>query len=354
LASIFAFACGAKVPASFTPPPPHASFEDIEVRDHADADEIVVLAFGDAGMGSNDQRDVGRRMAEVCASVGCDMALMLGDNFYDRGVRAPEDERWDRVFLERFEEPYGPLGRLDMWAVAGNHDWYRGRSSIDTQIAYSRRSERWRMPSYDYAVAGLPEWISIYGLDTPLIDNRVSIGQMERAEAKLCGAPGWRILVGHHPVLTSGRHANRDGIIPSINRAVMPLIEKCGVRLYLSGHDHHQEHLTDGSFHQIIQGAAGGTRTVSKRPTHQRGTQQFAAQRFGFSVLRIRRQAIEVQFYGYPPGRPHAFGVIYETSIEATGPAELSPRLFSECDVAACSRADGIDGADLSLERHLR
>jgi hypothetical protein len=202
-----------------------------------------------------------------------------------------------------------------MWVVAGNHDWYRGRESVDTQIAYSRRSDRWRMPAYDYAVPGLPDWLSIYGLDTTILDNGVSIGQLDRAEAELCGAGGWKTLFGQHPVLTSGRHANRDGAVPRVNRAVRPLIERCGSDLHLSGHDHHQEHLIDDGFHQIIQGAAGGTRDVDERPADHPGTQLFAARQYGFAILRIRREAIDVAFYGYEPGRRQEFGVIYETTI---------------------------------------
>jgi len=61
---------------------------------------------------------------------------MLGDNFYNRGVNAPNNGEWDLAFDHKFEKPYAGLGRLDMWAVAGNHDWYKGRESIDTQVAY--------------------------------------------------------------------------------------------------------------------------------------------------------------------------------------------------------------------------
>jgi len=315
LAGLFLVACGARVPSDFTPAPVPASIDEIEITDHRGQDELVALVFGDAGTGSDDQREVGRRMAEVCSDVGCDLALILGDNFYDRGVRSPDNGRWDPAFVEKFEEPYNGLGRLDMWAVAGNHDWYRGPSSIDTQIAYSERSERWRMLAYDYAVPDLPEWLRIYALDTTIIDTGVDIGQLDRAEAELCGSAGWKILVGHHPLLTTGRHADRNGEVPRVNRAVRPLVEQCGVQLYLSGHDHHQEHLTADGFDQIIQGAAGGTRAVGERPADQRGIQRFAARKYGFAILHIRPDVIDVSFYGYEPGRREAFDVIYETSI---------------------------------------
>ena len=158
-----------------------------------------------------------------------------------------------------------------MWAVAGNHDWYKGRDSIDTQVAYSEHSERWRMLGYDYAVPHLPEWLHIYGLDTVIIDNGVQMGQLDRANAALCDATGWKILFGHHAVFTSGHHANRNGVVPRVEQALVPLIETCGVDLLLSGHDHHQEHLIADGFHQIIQGAAGKLRSVGRRASDHEG-----------------------------------------------------------------------------------
>ncbi len=310
-------ACGARVPVTFSPSPPRLSPADVTIKNHRNADEVVVLVFGDAGSGSDDQREVGRRMGEVCRKAGCDLALMLGDNFYNRGVNAPRNGRWDSAFDRKFEQPYEDLGRLDMWAVAGNHDWYKGRESVDTQIAYSERSQRWRMLGYDYAVPDLPDWLHIYGLDTVIIDKGVNIGQLERAETALCDATGWKILFGHHAVFTSGRHANGGGVVPRVAQAVRPFIQACGVDLLLSGHDHHQEHLVANGFHQIIQGAAGKRRSVGKRSSDDEAAQVFAAGQFGFGVLRIRRETIDMTFYGYEPGRPDEFEVIYEATIEA-------------------------------------
>jgi hypothetical protein len=309
--------CGARVPANFSPPPPRLAAAEAAIADHTGNDEIVVLVFGDAGTGSDDQHEIGRRMAEVCGATGCDLALMLGDNFYWRGVDPPRGGRWDSAFAEKFEEPYAGLGRLDMWAVAGNHDWYKGRASIDTQIAYTQRSERWRMLAYDYAVPGLPAWLHIYGLDTVIIDTGGDIGQIARAEAALCGTSGWKLVFGHHPIYTSGGHADSNGAVPSMEERLLPLVEDCGIDLLLSGHDHHQEHLAADGFHQIIQGTGGKVRPVEQRPARHEASQRFAASKYGFAILRIRPDAIEATFYGYERGAPEEFGVIYETTITA-------------------------------------
>jgi hypothetical protein len=277
--------------------------------DLRDRDELTFLILGDNGTGKRDQYEVGERMARECeARGGCDFALMLGDNIYYTGVRparAVDGETiHDAQFETKFEAPYRALGRLDFWVVPGNHDW---RGSIEAQIAYTRASERWRMPSPDYAVPRLPDWIHVYGLDTVALLADRDEQQVERARDALCGRPGWRLLSGHHPVYTSGKHAARDGSTPGMpDRLLEPLIERCGVHFYLAGHDHHQEHLTAPGFEQIVQGAAAklrGLRVIEGRPTGVR--QLFVDVRFGFGVARATPEMLELRFFGYDDTSPY-------------------------------------------------
>lgn len=48
----------------------------------ADPSVLRVLAFGDAGTGSSTQYEIAETMHRVCEKEFCDMAIMLGDNFY--------------------------------------------------------------------------------------------------------------------------------------------------------------------------------------------------------------------------------------------------------------------------------
>lgn len=322
--------CWARVPAVFEPPPPRlapATLAAHDLRADSDARErVVMLVFGDSGSGSANQYEVGRRMAQACAARGCDLALMLGDNFYNNGVHPPRGGVWDAAFERKFEEPYAQLTGLQFWAIAGNHDWHGGRESVDTEVAYSRRSERWRMPAYDYAVPELPEWLHVYALDTVVLLADVDIGQRRRARAALCGAPGWRIVMGHHPIYSTGHHAGPSGENADARDALLPLFDECDVDLYLSGHEHHQEHLQSGALHQIVQGAAGKLRSIGKRASTTPARQLFAAARFGFAILEISPQAIEVEFFGYPEGNPQAYGSIYRATIPARAPAAADRR----------------------------
>jgi hypothetical protein len=274
------------------------------VADHRQATELTFLVFGDSGTGEEDQRRVGRDMAAVCrASGGCDFALLAGDLIYMSGVRPPRKSptgEWvhDSQFAEKFEIPYTPLGRLDFWAVPGNHDW-RITDSVDNEVLYTYASERWRMPAHDYAVPQLPPWIHIYGLASTKLFHGVDDGQIERAEAGLCGREGWRLLFGHHPIYSSGAHADDRGLIEMRLALLDSLIEACGVHLYFSGHDHHQEHLSAGSFEQIIQGAAASPREFGQAPRVEGVQRLVASDRLGFALVRVTPQRLELRFFGH-------------------------------------------------------
>jgi len=324
--TLAATGCWARVPSSFDPPPPRLDSGGLAVNDLRDREIVTLLALGDGGTGTTSQFEVGRQMARICEARDCDLAVTLGDNFYERGVSPPRDGVWDEAFVRMFEAPYQELGAVQFWAVTGNHDWYGGRDSVDTMIAYSTRSDRWRMPSYDYAIPRLPAWLTIYALDTAVLLADADIGQLERASETLCDAPGWRLVTGHHPIYSSGMHGGPGGRNPRAAAALLPLLERCDVDIYLAGHEHHQEHLRTGDLHHIIQGAAGRVRSVAAAGANRAAQSLFTGARFGFAILEITRQEIAVDFYGYPPGDPAAFGLLYRARITSRRPATATPR----------------------------
>jgi acid phosphatase len=229
--------------------------------------------------------------------------MVLGDNIYENGVERADD------LNEKFEAPYGAFDRLDFWLVPGNHDWRRP-DSVHKEIQHSLASMRWRMPSNHYRIPGLPQWLNIYGLDTTVIEDEIKRpkgrgqiltsnrqAQIAGAEKALCGAPGWRVLFGHHAVYSGGQHGGSDGVLEEQEKQVLPLIEKCGVQVYFAGHDHHQELIQATRFTQVIEGAGGNeTRSVTKRSTGSFRS-EWAAREFGFALVHATPKAMDIQFY---------------------------------------------------------
>ena len=62
--------------------------------------EIKILFLGDIGSGSEDQIRVARSSAQICERNGCDLAILLGDNFMPYGVNSVKDPQ----FKTKFEE----------------------------------------------------------------------------------------------------------------------------------------------------------------------------------------------------------------------------------------------------------
>ena len=273
-----------------------------EVTDLSRRDRLVILVFGDSGTGNAGQHRVGRAMYEVCRQRGCQLALMLGDNIYENGIRVTMRDSVDgsyREILDQFEEKFeAPYQRFEnipgfhFWAVLGNHD-YR-RNTLSTHITYSEFSELWRLPALHYQVPRLPDWIQIYGLHTDTDVRRDLNGlQIHSARRALCedrSSERWKIAFGHQPIYNSGHH--RDDANERRTRTLLeaPLIRACGVHLYLADHAHHQEHVTATGFEHVIQGAAGKSNGRNRSPNvSRRGPAPFL-ERVWVRGARIRRR----------------------------------------------------------------
>ena len=279
------------------------------VADLSDRATLTILVFGDAGTGQPAQYRIGQAMFRVCQRVGCDLALMLGDNVYENGIEV--DERRDGAgslrdimsqFDGKFARPYASFSGLDgfhFWAVLGNHD-YR-RNATGAMVTYSEFSDLWRLPALHYELPRLPDWVQIYAAHTDT-DVRRDLNGLQVASIRraLC-ADGrrdrWKILFGHHPVYNSGHHRN-DGN-EQRTRALLegPLIRECGVHFYLSGHAHHQEHLTIDGFEQVIQGAAARSKGDNRARRDPQVRQRFFSKTFGFAVLTLDVALARLDFY---------------------------------------------------------
>ena len=200
----------------------------------ASAEPIRFVALGDAGKGDDTQFAVAHAMETVCADLGCDFALYLGDNFYSDGVSAIDDVQ----FEEKFELPYAGLD-FPFHVVAGNHDYGGGGGGYDAwrtdlEVEYTAQSEKWSMPDQFYRFTeGDATFIA---LDTTALDWGNTDEQAAWLPGELDAASTrWKFAFGHHPFLSNGSHGNANGNFG-------PFVESnlCdgGVDVYFSGHDH--------------------------------------------------------------------------------------------------------------------
>lgn len=195
--------------------------------------------------------------------------ISVGDNFYPKGVSGIDDPAWN----ESFEHVYtSPELQCPWYVVLGNHDHH---GSIAAQIEYSSRSKRWVMLAEYYkrteSVAPGSD-IDLFFLDTepiaspPSIFTRLWKGeadpeeQVEWLDRELSTSKArWKIVVGHHPIVSVGRHGPSANMIERIK----PLLERHGVHAYFNGHDHNLQHATSNGVHYFTSGG-GSEAFVSK------------------------------------------------------------------------------------------
>ena len=66
-----------------------------------------MVKFGvivDTGTANVDQQEVADSLSKICRRDGCDMVLMLGDNFYPEVLKTLEDPLFTKGFLEIYRE----------------------------------------------------------------------------------------------------------------------------------------------------------------------------------------------------------------------------------------------------------
>ena len=280
-----------------------------DVTDLSERESLTILVLGDSGTGREGQYRVGQAMFEVCERRQCDLGLMLGDNIYENGIEI--DIRDDSgasltEILEQFDAkfafPYRQFSGLPgfhFWVSLGNHD-YR-RNATGAMVTYSEFSDLWRIPALHYEIPRLPDWVQIHAVHTDTDVRRDLNGlQVESIRRRMCDQTDtdrWKVLFGHQPVYNSGHHRNDGNERRTRALLEQPLLLECDIHFYLSGHAHHQEHVTAHGFEQVIQGAAGKStgRNNPRRELHVQ--QRFFSRTFGFAVLRLDPVNARLDFY---------------------------------------------------------
>ncbi|RZU29605.1 metallophosphoesterase [Edaphobacter modestus] len=239
---------------------------------------VRLLAFGDFGTGSAGQLQDAQAMLAYHKAHPFDFGVTLGDNFYSRGVSSPDEPRWQT----QWEQLYGPLG-IKFYAVYGNHD-YNSPDSPAAELAYARQSSTWVFPAPYYTyTAGAAQ---LFAIDTIRLSDD-ELAWLDDALSK--STAKWKIVYGHYHIYSATRGDNRELIA-----RLLPILEKNHVQIYLNGHDHNmQEAGTDSPVHFFTSGA-GGAGLYDMKPTYKNSI--FKDKQFGFSVLEIDQQHVDVIF----------------------------------------------------------
>jgi hypothetical protein len=262
---------GVMLPSFLRVAPPEFSLKTAGSR-------IRVLAFGDFGTGSDEQKSLAAVMQEYHKKHPFDFGITLGDNFYPRGSSGLTDMRWQT----QWESLYGGL-KVEFYAVLGNHDWY-GADSPAAEILYTRQSATWRMPAPYYTfIAGE---VQFFALDT----NDVSEAQLDWLDRELKKSRArWKVVYTHFPLYSATRGDNTELIAK-----LLPVM-RGRVDVYMAGHDHNLQHLkAEGGVNFFTSG--GGGAGLYEVGTTERAL--FKNETNGFAVIEADKTSIAVSFVG--------------------------------------------------------
>jgi hypothetical protein len=218
---------------------------------------VGLLAIGDFGVGGSRQRELGEAMRVFETRNPARVLVTLGDNDYTEDPAA---------FRVAWTESFGWLRAAGV-AVAGslgNHDVrvQRGRYQFG-QLSMPG-------PYYRRRVGG----IELFVLDStaPTARQTAWLGRALAASTAL-----WKVAVFHHPAFTCGSYRAH----PLIVRRWVPLFERHGVQLAVSGHDHNYQRFVPrrgvaylvhgggvGSFYPITACPKGYPRRIRARREH--------------------------------------------------------------------------------------
>lgn len=211
-------------------------------------------------------------LSKAALELDVDGILMLGDNFYDRGVSDCNSKRFQQTFENVYPQSDYPSG-MPFHVIAGNHDHY-GNAQAEVDYTAIAPGGRWKFPSLWYKLNY--SWTASSGasrtLDILMIDT-VNLAGLSSDECVGCELPGpanltmaasqyswiedelksstadfvW--VMGHYGIYSVGD----DGTTKNLVDNLLPKLKTYGAH-YLSGHDHQVAHYIDDGVHMFLNG----------------------------------------------------------------------------------------------------
>ena len=195
---------------------------------------VTALVVGDFGDGSPQQLAVANAMRSIAEEREVSAIITTGDNLYVTDARA-------------WTEPFGWVDAqgIPVWVSWGNHDIQSGprRRLVETLFDPPGRWYAKRLGGSTLVVF----------LDANQPGNAEQLGWLEETLGDH-GRAGAVIAVFHQPAFSCSLH----GSSRSVQQAWVPMFERFGVDLVLSGHDHNYQRFEVGVTTYIVSGGGGG------------------------------------------------------------------------------------------------
>jgi hypothetical protein len=269
--------------------------------ENAGADSISFIVVGDWGKdGGEVQKPVADQLDVFSKKFNAQFIISTGDNFYPAGISSVTDVHWK----SSFENIYNKAGHQISWyPVLGNHDY---QSNPQAEVDYSLQSSRWKLParyhsfkknindssSAQFVFTDTSPFVEeYYGrqmTDLKRQDTAVQIRWLSQTLSE--SHDNWKIVIGHHPVYSVGKHGNTLELIQRFR----PLLDQTRSDFYIAGHDHSLQDILmpDDPVHYLVSGAGAENTYV-----HPNDHSLFARATPGFLVMTLYPHRANFYFY---------------------------------------------------------
>ena len=273
---------------------------------------MAVGDFGDvpamSGGKPNGRKAVADAMVKLAGRETPKFVLVLGDNFYQSGVKSASDSQFRTKFEDVYTDPVWQS--VNFFVVLGNHD-HRGNPDAQVEYARSHPDSKWKMPARYYTWKETIEAsteIQFFALDTnPLcghpegkratqqeINDQLAWLERELKKANEANVR-WKIVFGHHPRYSGGMHGSDDS--PHMKK-LEALFKDYNVDVFLTGHDHDVQLIQVNGVHYIVSGGGAEGRNVDMQKDQIiKDHLIYAGTSCGFTAFRASKEKIYCQFY---------------------------------------------------------
>ena len=274
--------------------------------------EVNFFAVGRQGYKNKPTREIADSMEAIAAErKNMGFTVLLGDNFYPKGVPSTTDRQWKTKFEHLYRGPYQLA--VPFFVVFGNHD--RQGNNAEAQLKYAEDnvgSGRWEIDAPFYSrdfgeVDGRP-LVRIVFLDSVLLYN-VDTGEKSKQEETTREEqlefirtsfledeeqPYWQIVASHYPFRSETQHPFSQ---KRVMRDLLPLLKEAGVDLVISSNDRFQQVLDRPGEPLHVSTNGGGSKLESIEAVET--SSEFIKSQNGFAAVSVTSDRILVELYRY-------------------------------------------------------
>ncbi|KAK1264011.1 Purple acid phosphatase 17 [Acorus gramineus] len=233
---------------------------------------LSALVIGDWGRtGSYNQTDVAFQMGRIGEKLDIDFIISTGDNFYENGLKGVDDKGFDDSFSSIYT------------AKSLQKQWYSEIVEFFFVDTTPFVLHYWRNPGHSTY-----DWRDVAPRDTYIANVMKDLeSALKESTAR------WRIVIGHHTIRSVSIHGDTS----ELNQLLLPILQANNVDLYINGHDHCLQHISDINSPIQFLTSGGGSKAWRGVFNSNRDGLHFFYDGQGFMSLQLTQSSVEVVFY---------------------------------------------------------